>query len=111
MPNIEIYGFSGGASTWSRPHGGRQAWGLREIIEKQIQSIGLENEAVVTVIYGSIVASCDEKRTSMPFIRVCSTDTEKEKIERIVKAFKEAKIGFDVETLILNSFIPKDEMK
>jgi len=104
MPNIEIHGFWFSRNEKDLESAAR----ARERIEIEMEKIGLQDDAVVTIV-DSICTFCDGKKTRMPFIRICST--EKEEIDRIVSAIKKAKVSLDVETLVLTGFIPADEMK
>jgi len=99
MPNIEIYDDETDSLYEN----------LKGKIDQAIKNIGLENDAITTWHKDAITESCDSRRASMPYIRICSTN--KEEIEKIVQALKENKIWIDVETLQLSRFIPANEMK
>lgn len=97
MPNIEIHakGFQVNAAM------------VKMAIDAIMKEIGLEKEAITTII-DSTPESCESEPKLMPFIRVCASDVAD--IDKIVQAFKAKKLGIDVETLLLHSFIPRDEM-
>jgi len=100
MPNIEIYdgrGFLGGGE---HP--------LKSRIDQIMQELGLGDDAITTIICCQ-PESCDGKKKPMPFVRVCCKDADE--MEKIIKAFKEHKLGVDTEKLLLGGFIPADEMK
>lgn len=108
MPNIEIYGYSFIGAAFRQFKEMEEASSLREKIQDALKQAGWEKEVVVTSI-DSTCLSCDEPPKKMPFLRVCSTDTAE--IKRLIDTLKNAQIGVDVETLLLNSFVPADEMK
>jgi hypothetical protein len=103
MPNIEIYGFSSDEDL--------RVLGLKISIGKVMKSLGLEYDAITTVVNSS-THGCNGKADPMPFIRVCSTDPVG--IEKIVNALKKERIGrqnVDIETLVLSGFILAKCMK
>ena len=93
MPNIEIHT----VDATDR---------LKSDIDTKMREISLGGEAITTVI-GSRPQSCDGNYTHTPFLRVYSTD--KSELNKVVKALKELKLDLDIETLMLNSFIPEIE--
>ena len=96
MPNIMICGFPTA-----------QADTLKVKIDQVLSGLGLDGDAV-TSITEMCAESCDGKRIPMPYLRICSTDEYE--IRRIIEALKNAKLGIDVEWLVLGGFIPAAEM-
>jgi len=96
MPNIEIRGFLY-----------QEAENLREKIDMAMEKIGLAGEAI-TSIEMSETKSCDTRNTPQPFLRICSTD--KEDIQKIIVALRTAGVCKDVESLILDGFVSKNQM-
>lgn len=117
MPNIEVYGFSGREQEKKiRKLREDLFWTITQVLNK----LGLAEEAVVTgiVSFSSYVKDIyghrgDDNQVlikkNTPFIRICSTDPEE--IQRIIAGLKEAKIGIDIEYLVLAGFIPAEEMR
>ncbi|MFC1756913.1 hypothetical protein ACFLZC_02035 [Patescibacteria group bacterium] len=98
MANIEIYGKR------------RNIGSLENSIITWIQNAGLEEETVVTMIESSS-RPCGKDGRLVCHIRVCSPDIEE--IQEVVQVLRENRagmLGLSVETLILSSFIPKEEM-
>lgn len=105
MPNIEIYGKRKLVNAIKKDE--IELNYLVNKIVKAMEKIGKKDDAVITMIE-AVVIGCNHGK-DMPFIRVCSTDSQE--IKTIVRALKEGKIGIDVETLVLDNFIPVDKMK
>lgn len=110
MPNIEIHGFS---PHFSPPLGAlpgfpAEVYAIVSKIESVLKELELGSDAIVDVLH-SVAASCDGKKTKMPYLRVCDTDLDR--MQQIVQALKEANIGMDVETLLLSGFIEAKDMK
>jgi hypothetical protein len=97
MPNIEIRGYTK-----------HRAQALRATINEVMHTLMMEDIAVTSII-PMIVAACDGKAKSMPYIRICSTN--KKQIHRIINALKEAGLEEDVEYLKITGFIPALKMK
>ena len=98
MLNIQCCGFSQGEKK-----------ALKAKIDKALQKLDLGDEAITDFFYDN-PESCDGKCKPMPYIRVCSTGGMDE-IMIIVKALQAANIGVDCETLVLNRFIPAEQMR
>ncbi len=96
MPNIFICGF------------GERAEEIKEIIDKAMQNIKLQDEAITSIVEMK-AESCDGKRTSSPYLRVCSDN--KPEIKQIIKALHKFKIGEDVESLLIDDFFPAKVME
>lgn len=96
MPNIQICGFPS-----------ETADDLKGKIDATAQELNLGGDAITSIIEMK-AEYCDGKRTLGPYLRICSTDATE--ITNIIKALKEAKIGIDIEWLVLNGFIPASEM-
>jgi len=96
MPNIFICGF------------GERAEEIKEIVDTIMQRLGLQDEAITSIVEMK-TETCDGKRTPAPYLRVCSDN--KIEIEIIIRALKRFQIGEDVEHLLLDGFIPAEEMK
>ncbi len=118
MPNIEMYGFDGFDRNNQENVKFRENT-LRAIIQA-LKKLGLAGDAVVTGIFScsSYVKDFSDQRgdrnqvlvkKNTPFIRICSTDPEE--VQKIIVELKEAKIGIDIEYLVLTGFIPAKEMK
>lgn len=114
MPNIQIRGFSilhyisfDPDSGWRCAFPG-EPLAIRTKIEQIVQDMGLGSDSVVEIV-PTIITSCDGKRTFMPYLRIC--DTNKERMRRIVKAFKKANISMDVEELLLSRFTLAKNMR
>lgn len=96
MPNIQMYGFD-------------KPWESSLLIAEKMRKVGLGEEVVITIITNSHANSCVEAMPSSPYLRICATDINE--IRKVGFALREMKIGVDVETLLLHSFVPADEMK
>ncbi len=96
MPNIMICGFPTA-----------QADTLKVKIDQVMSDLGLGGDAV-TSITKMYAESCNGERIPMPYLRICSTDGYE--IRRIIETLKNAKLGVDVEWLVLGGFIPAAEM-
>jgi len=115
MPNVEMYGFDKGNQE-SEKFYEDTLWAIIQALKK----LGLIDDAVVTRIFSfsNYVKDFYERRGNQglvlarkntPFIRICLTDPEE--IQKIIAGLKEAKIGIDIEYLVLTGFIPAEEMK
>lgn len=94
MPNIVIYGVH-------YPHD------IKLIISKKMQKIGLEDEVIVTTIT-STTESCKIDPKQTPFLRIYISNEDK--LDTIISALRELKLGLDVEIVMLYKFIPKRDM-
>lgn len=106
--NIEIYGFYlRGDAQFMSVFLKDKVQEVREKIKTALKLVKLDNESVITEIH-SEVQSCISNIKSNPFIRVCSSDMKN--IRKIIPALKKQRIEIDVEVLILNNFISKEDM-
>lgn len=100
MLNIAIYGTSNPSY-------------IRTIIGAKMRKVGLGDEVKVTVTE-SIVKSCGNNATRAPFLRIyvspLSNGSHESELNTTINALKELKLDLAVETIVLNSFIPKEEM-
>lgn len=96
MPNIEIYGVD-------------KPGVLKSSIDKKMQEIGLGDEAITVIYSHATPEACDGTGKVMPFLRLCVPD--RDELNKVVDAIREMKLGLDVETLVLDSFIPSEKMK
>lgn len=98
MPNIELHGFTG------RAHGLSLATPLRRVeeVESKIRELfepkPYKKDYVISRIDSHVV---DHDNDPQPFIRLVSTE---EHIDDVVEELK--KLGYDIEIMILNTFIP-----
>jgi hypothetical protein len=105
MPNIEIYGKRKLVNAVKKDE--IELNYLVNKIIKAMKKIGKEDDAIIIMVEAMVIGCSHGK--DLPFIRVCSTDSQE--IKTIVGALKEEKIGIDIETLILDSFILAREMQ
>lgn len=100
MPNIEIHGL--GRTTK-----------VKSLIDEKMQKIGYSDEAITNAFLSNPL-SCDGDCIPKPFLRVCVSfkhdGSHNNEMSNIINALKELKLSLDVETLTLDSFIPKEEM-
>lgn len=96
MPNIMICGFD---------HS--RAEELKACIDAQMQALGLGGDAITSIVE-TVAEMCDGYRTSSPYLRICSTDTEE--IKKIIRALQIIGCGVDVEWLVLDGFISGIDM-
>ena len=96
MPNIEIRGFEK-----------YKAENLKRAIDRAMQGIGLQHDAVTSVMPME-VTTCDGRSIKTPYLRVCSTETAE--IRMILDALRSAGVREDVEYLVLDGFIPASKM-
>jgi hypothetical protein len=99
MPNIEIHGKIGNEK--------------EELIRKVLCVLGIWGENGIINKINSTPESCPEgsdmgKRKPMPFIRVCSDNSEE--IDKIVTTLKMAHLGVDTEELLLRKFTSAKDM-
>ena len=93
-------------------HGGYNFCGtFQTLLARKLREMGMENEIVITGLdsypyYGNYY---DTTFKPAPFLRICGeTKEEIEKAVDIVKGIGLQK-KFDIETVLVNSFIPKEE--
>ena len=97
MPNIEMHGFSGD-----------QAICKRDVIAAILESIGLDDDAVITVVPSTVTTADRKRRRPQPFIRICGTSQGE--IDDIIAAMQTAGLQLDTEWLVLGGFIDAKNM-
>lgn len=80
---------------------------LKEFIDDLMREIGLENDAITSVMK-SDTRSCDGEKEPRPYLWV--RGTSQEEIFRVIEKFKETGLRQDVEWDVIGGFIPADEM-
>jgi len=116
MVNIEIHGFGFfGSAAGSGLTVSPQAFEIRNLITMAVtmavRGMGRDKE-VITTICPCIAASCEEGRNGtlkrMPYIRVCSDNSEE--IVRITKVLKSLSLHLDTEELRLEGVTEAKDM-
>lgn len=97
MANIEV-------------HGGSNINGLGGLqlrMSRKFQEMGLGKEVVITEVH-SYPNYCDQSLSAGPFLRIWGE--RKEEIKEVVEILKGMGLTkqFDIETVLVNSFIPKE---
>lgn len=93
MPNIEIYGFRDGSAEESV---------ILTAVAISLIKTKYKDEVVITTI-SSRCENLDGK--SMPFLRICDTNTER--MKDIAKVLRQIRPGLDIELLTLSGFYEK----
>ncbi len=98
MANIEIHG----------GHVINDIGSLQVIMSKKFREVGLGNEVVITE-FRSYPHYCDEFSSVGLFLRIWGET--KEEINKVIEILRELGLTkqFDIETVFVNSFIPKEE--
>jgi len=111
MRSIKLFGFDSAPWKPHDPHS-HQCSVLIRRIARAMKSLDLYKNTIITNVRYSYTHTLEDQRSNNPYISICSTGGMEE-LQRIVAAFKEQGVDYDIELIPLptNGFVSAEEMK